>query len=83
MKVKDYLKKVEIANEVVRLANNLEYNFYMDDGYHFYNAKTYKDFKKIINEEFVKSFVEEVFERDFELNKKYYINNTAVEFSIE
>ena len=89
MTVKDYLKKVETANEVLKLSNkdkyyNEEYTFYMDyDNFRFYKAKTYKEFKKLINEEFVPDFAKELLEADVELNKKFYINNSSIEFSIE
>ena len=88
MTVKDYLKKVETANEVLKLSNRVnyerEYTFYMDyDNFRYYKAKTYKEFKKLINEVFVPDFAKELLEADVELNKKFYINNSSIEFSIE
>lgn len=89
MTAKDYLKKVETANEVLKLSNRdnyyeREYTFYMDyDNFRYYKAKTYKEFKKLINEEFVPDFAKELLEADVELNKKFYINYSSIEFSIE
>lgn len=88
MTIKNYFKKVETANEVISTLahgtnDNKEYIFYMDDGYEFYKAKTYKEFKKIINEEFIPSFVKELFEKEFELDKIYIISESQIEIFIE
>ena len=89
MKVKDYLKKVETANEVLKLSNknkyyNEEYTFYMDyDNFKYYKAKTYKEFKNLINKVFVPDFAKELLGSDVELNKKFYINGSSIEYSIE
>ena len=98
MKVKDYLKKVEVANEVVTglmhgdSYGSREIYFYMEyEGYKFYKAKTYKEFVKILKEEFIPEFYKKVLEQDFELDTEYIIDTSSpwwkceskVEFSIE
>ena len=58
MKIKDYLRKVETANEVMALSNRcgdyeVEYKLYMEyDNYKTYSAKTWKEFQKLIKQEF-------------------------------
>ena len=89
MKVKDYLKKVETANEVMSLSNRcgdyeVEYKLYMEyDNYKTYSAKTWKEFKKLIKQEFIPDFADEILNGDFELNEQYYIKTSSVIFSIE
>ena len=89
MTAKDYFKKVETANEVLKLSNRdknyeREYTFYMDyDNFKYYKAKTYNEFKKLINNEFVPDFAKELLGSDVELNKNFYINGSSIEYSIE
>ena len=89
MKVKDYLKKVETANELMALSNRcgdyeVEYKLYMEyDNYKTYSAKTWKEFQKLIKQEFIPDFADEILNGDFELNEQYYIKTSSVIFSIE
>ena len=89
MKVKDYLKKVETANEVMALSNRcgdyeVEYKLYMEyDNYKTYSAKTWKEFQKLIKQEFIPDFADEILNGNFELNEQYYIKTSSVIFSIE
>lgn len=89
MKVKDYLKKVETANEVMALSDRdsyyeKEYKFYMEyDNYKTYSAKTWKEFQKLIKQEFIPDFADKVLNSEFELNKNYLVNGSFVRFSIE
>lgn len=89
MKIKDYLKKVETANEVMALSNRcgdyeVEYKLYMEyDNYKTYSAKTWKEFQKLIKQEFIPDFADEILNGDFELNEQYYIKTSSVIFSIE
>lgn len=89
MKVKDYLKKVETANEVMALSDRdsyyeKEYKFYMEyDNYKTYSAKTWKEFQKLIKQEFIPDFADEILNGNFELNEQYYIKTSSVIFSIE
>ena len=89
MKVKDYLKKVETANEIMTLSNRcgdyeVEYKLYMEyDNYKTYSAKTWKEFQKLIKQEFIPDFADEILNGDFELNEQYYIKTSSVIFSIE
>ena len=89
MKIKDYLKKVETANEVMTLSNRcgdyeVEYKLYMEyDNYKTYSAKTWKEFQKLIKQEFIPDFADEILNGNFELNEQYYIKTSSVIFSIE
>lgn len=89
MKVKDYLKKVETANEVMALSNRcgdyeVEYKLYMEyDNYKTYSAKTLKEFQKLIKQEFIPDFADEILNGNFELNEQYYIKTSSVIFTIE
>lgn len=89
MKIKDYLKKVEIANEIMALSSRdsyyeKEYKFYMEyDNYKIYQVKTWQEFKKLVKEEFISDFADEILNRDFGLNKEYIINDSFIKFSIE
>lgn len=89
MKIKDYLKKVETANEVMTLSDRdsyyeKEYKFYMEfDHYKTYSAKTWKEFQKLIKSEFIPEFVNKLLNREFGLNKEYLVNGSFVRFSIE
>ena len=89
MKVKDYLKKVETANEVMALSDRdsyyeKEYKFYMEfDHYKTYSAKNWKEFQKLVKEEFIPEFADKVLNSEFELNKNYLVNGSFVRFSIE
>lgn len=89
MTVKDYLRKVEIANEVIELSGRdsyyeKDYKFYMDfDNYKTYSFKSYNEFKEFVKEEFIPEFTKEILNREFELNNKYIINDSSVEFCIE
>lgn len=89
MKIKDYLKKVETANEVMALSNRcgdyeVEYKLYMEyDNYKTYSAKTWKEFQKLIKQEFIPDFADEILNGNFELNEQYYIKTSSVIFSIE
>ena len=89
MKIKDYLKKVETANEVMVLSNRcgdyeVEYKLYMEyDNYKTYSAKTWKEFQKLIKQEFIPDFADEILNGNFELNEQYYIKTSSVIFSIE
>ena len=89
MKVKDYLKKVETANEVMTLSDRdsyyeKEYKFYMEfDHYKTYSAKTWKEFQKLIKQEFIPDFADEILNGNFELNEQYYIKTSSVIFTIE
>ena len=89
MKIKDYLKKVETANEVMALSNRcgdyeVEYKLYMEyDNYKTYSAKTWKEFQKLIKQEFIPDFADEILNGEFELNEQYYIKTSSVIFSIE
>lgn len=89
MKVKDYLKKVETANEVMALSNRcgdyeVEYKLYMEyDNYKTYSAKTWKEFQKLIKQEFIPDFADEILNGNFELNEQYYIKTSSVIFTIE
>ena len=89
MKIKDYLKKVEIANEIMALSSRdsyyeKEYKFYMEfDHYKTYSSKTYSEFKKLVKEEFITEFGNELLNREFGLNKEYIINDSFIKFSIE
>ena len=89
MKIKDYLKKVETANEVMTLSDRdsyyeKEYKFYMEfDHYKTYSAKTWKEFQKLIKAEFIPEFVNKLLNCEFGLNKEYLVNNSFVRFSIE
>ena len=89
MKIKDYLKKVETANEVMVLSNRcgdyeVEYKLYMEyDNYKTYSAKTWKEFQKLIKQEFIPDFGDEILNGNFELNEQYYIKTSSVIFSIE
>ena len=89
MKVKDYLKKVETANEVMALSNRcgdyeVEYKLYMEyDNYKIYSAKTWKEFQKLIKQEFIPDFADKILNGEFELNEQYYIKTSSVIFTIE
>ena len=89
MKLKDYLKKVETANEVMALSNRcgdyeVEYKLYMEyDNYKTYSAKTWKEFQKLIKQEFIPDFADEILNGNFELNEQYYIKTSSVIFTIE
>lgn len=89
MKVRDYLKKVETANEIMNLSNRcgdyeVEYKLYMDyDNYKTYSAKTWKEFQKLIKAEFIPDFADEILNGEFKLNEQYYVKNSSVIFSIE
>lgn len=89
MKVKDYLKKVETANEIMTLSNRcgdyeVEYKLYMEyDNYKTYSAKTWKEFQKSIKQEFIPDFADEILNGNFELNEQYYIKTSSVIFTIE
>ena len=89
MKIKDYLRKVETANEVMALSNRcgdyeVEYKLYMEyDNYKTYSAKTWKEFQKLIKQEFIPDFADEILNGNFELNEQYYIKTSSVIFSIE
>lgn len=89
MKIRDYLKKVEIANEIMTLSGRdsyyeKEYKFYMEyDNYKIYQVKTWQEFKKLVKEEFISDFADEILNRDFGLNKQYLVKSSFVEFSIE
>lgn len=89
MKIRDYLKKVEIANEIMTLSSRdsyyeKEYKFYMEfDHYKTYSSKTYSEFKKLVKEEFITEFGNELLNREFGLNKEYIINDSFIKFSIE
>ena len=89
MKIKDYLKKVETANEVMALSNRcgdyeVEYKLYMEyDNYKTYSAKTWKEFQKLIKQEFIPDFADEILNGNFELNEQYYIKTSSVIFTIE
>ena len=89
MKVKDYLKKVETANEVMALSNRcgdyeVEYKLYMEyDNYKTYSAKTWKEFQKLIKQEFIPDFADKILNGNFELNEQYYIKTSSVIFTIE
>lgn len=89
MKIKDYLKKVETANEVMNLSDRdsyyeKEYKFYMEfDHYKTYSVKTWKEFQKFIKAEFIPEFVNKLLNYEFGLNKEYLVNNSFVRFSIE
>jgi hypothetical protein len=89
MKIRDYLKKVEIVNEIMALSSRdsyyeKEYKFYMEfDHYKTYSSKTYSEFKKLVKEEFITEFGNELLNREFGLNKEYIINDSFIKFSIE
>lgn len=89
MKIKDYLKKVETANEVMTLSNRcgdyeVEYKLYMEyDNYKTYSAKTWKEFQKLIKQEFIPDFADEILNGNFELNEQYYIKTSSVIFTVE
>lgn len=89
MKIKDYLRKVETANEVMTLSNRcgdyeVEYKLYMEyDNYKTYSAKTWKEFQKLIKQEFIPDFADEILNGNFELNEQYYIKTSSVIFTIE
>ena len=89
MKIKDYLKKVETANEVMSLSNRcgdyeVEYKLYMEyDNYKTYSAKAWKEFQKLIKQEFIPDFADEILNGEFELNEQYYIKTSSVIFTIE
>ena len=89
MKIKDYLKKVETANEVMALSNRcgdyeLAYKSYMEyDNYKTYSAKTWKEFQKLIKQEVIADVADEILNANFELNEQYYIKTSSVIFSIE
>ena len=89
MKIKDYLKKVETANEVMTLSHRdsyyeKEYKFYMEfDHYKTYSVKTCKEFKELVKEQFIPEFVNKLLNREFGLNKQYLVNGSFVRFSIE
>lgn len=89
MKIKDYLRKVETANEVMALSNRcgdyeVEYKLYMEyDNYKTYSAKTWKEFQKLIKQEFIPDFADEILNGNFELNEQYYIKTSSVIFTIE
>lgn len=89
MKVRDYLKKVETANEIMNLSNRcgdyeVEYKLYMDyDNYKTYSAKTWKEFQKLIKQEFIPYFADEILNSEFKLNEQYYVKTSSVIFSIE
>ena len=89
MKIKDYLRKVETANEVMALSNRcgdyeVEYKLYMEyDNYKTYSAKTWKEFQKLIKQEFIPDFADEILNGEFELNEQYYIKTSSVIFTIE
>ena len=89
MKIKDYLKKIEIANEIMTLSDRdsyyeKEYKFYMEfDHYKTYSVKTWNEFQKLIKAEFIPEFVNGLLTREFGLNKEYLVNDSFVKFSIE
>ena len=89
MKIKDYLIKVETANEVMALSNRcgdyeVEYKLYMEyDNYKTYSAKTWKEFQKLIKQEFIPDFADEILNGNFELNEQYYIKTSSVIVTIE
>ena len=89
MKIKDYLKKIETANEIMTLSNRcgdyeVEYKLYMEyDNYKTYSAKTWKEFQKLIKQEFIPDFADEILNGNFELNEQYYIKTSSVIFTIE
>ena len=76
MKIKDYLKKVETANEVMTLSDRdsyyeKEYKFYMEfDHYKTYSAKTWKEFQKLIKAEFIPEFINKLLNCEFGLGAK-------------
>ena len=89
MKIKDYLRNVETANEVMTLSNicgdyEVEYKLDMEcDNYKTYSAKTWKEFQKLIKQEFIPDFADEILNGEFELNEQYYIKTSSVIFTIE
>ena len=72
MKIKDYLRKVEVANEIMDLSNRYdekEYKFYMEyDHYKIYSAKTWEEFKNLIEETFIPSVANKLLNCDVKLN---------------
>ena len=89
MKIKELFKKVEIANEVLKLSSkdkyyNEEYTIYMDyDNFRCYKFTTYKQFKKKVKDEFVPDFAKALIEIEFEIGKVFYINNTKLIFYVD
>ena len=53
------------------------------DNYKTYSAKTWKEFQKLIKQEFIPDFADEILNGNFELNEQYYIKTSSVIFTIE
>ena len=72
MKIKDYLMKVEVANEILELSNRndkKEYRFYMAINYFdIISAKTWEEFKKIVEEDVISSIANKILNCDVKLN---------------
>ena len=91
MKFKELFKKVEIANEINSMAQIKDIIVELSyDNYKFYRFESYRQFKKVINEEFIPEIEKELLEVDFEIAKDFVIvykdwNNKdmAVKFCVE
>lgn len=91
MKFKDLFKKVEIANEINSMAQIKDIVVELSyDNYKFYHFESYRQFKKVINEEFIPEIEKQLLEVDFEIAKDFVIvykdwNNKdmAVKFCVE
>ena len=74
MKIDELFKKVKVANEINRLANMsdvvVELNY---DNYKYYKFFDYKQFQKVINEEFIPEIVNGLKEVEFEINKEFVL----------
>lgn len=74
MKFNELFKKVKVANEINRLAKMsdvvVELNY---ENYKYYKFFDYKQFIKVINDEFIPELVNGLKEVEFELNKDFVI----------
>ena len=90
MTVKDYLKKVENANEVMMLSNRnerniIEHRLWMDvNMISLFCARNYDEFKQILKKYYSKRLEKLILDADIKLNKSINIDDhTSISFWID
>ena len=74
MRFNELFKKVKVANEINRLANMSDVVVELTyDNYKNYRFFDYKQFIKVINDEFIPELVNGLKEVEFEVNKEFVI----------
>lgn len=74
MRFNELFKKVKVANEINKLANMSDVVVELTyDNYKNYRFADYKQFQKVIKDEFIPDIVNGLKEVEFEVNKEFVI----------